>query len=226
MNKTPLQQLEAARMNNADNPPGLAGADTAQTTTGGTKHSADKPPLHLINRAALEAEARVLAFGARKYAEWNWSKGLKWADVARAAIGHLYAFLDGEDLDPESGLPHVAHARTEAGFLLEFIARGTGTDDRRPRAAALPPAPVEDRRTLAVGSREWAWCKLNQGLRLNHCDWPANSWIQIKGWQLVSHLGDIYDPSYSDSRHNSGWTVVRQDDSGTAHPAQTVPTRG
>ena len=97
----------------------------------GTKHSDGKPPLHLINREALIREAEVLAFGAKKYAEWNWAKGLSRTDVARAAIGHIYAWLDQEDIDPESGLNHIAHARCELGFLLEFIGRGTGIDDRR-----------------------------------------------------------------------------------------------
>lgn len=116
---------------------GTATVQYAEQTALGTKHSTDKPPLHLINRAALVAEAEVLAFGARKYAPWNWSKGLEWADAARAAIGHLYAFLDREDLDPESRLSHVAHARAETGFLLEFIAKGTGVDDRRPGAVRV-----------------------------------------------------------------------------------------
>lgn len=114
----------------------------------GTKHSQDKPPLHLIPRAALYAAAGVLEFGAKKYAAWNWSKGLSWTDVARAAIGHLEAFLDGEDYDTGEGgsnMLHVACALTECMFLAEFAAHGTGTDDRRPPR----PAPTREPLPLA-----------------------------------------------------------------------------
>ncbi|MGX5775489.1 dATP/dGTP diphosphohydrolase domain-containing protein [Methylorubrum zatmanii] len=98
--------------------------------TAGSKHDAGKEPVGLIPREAVLAEARVLAFGAEKYAAHNWRKGMRWSRLGDAAMRHLLAWLDGEDNDPETGLPHLAHLRCCAGFLLAYAERGDGTDDR------------------------------------------------------------------------------------------------
>jgi Domain of unknown function (DUF5664) len=101
--------------------------------TGGTKYDAGKPPMSLIPRSAHMAEAEVLAFGAKKYSAHNWRDGFKWSRLIDAAMRHLTAFSDGEDLDPETGLSHVAHLRCCTGFLLEHIVHELGTDDRYKR---------------------------------------------------------------------------------------------
>jgi hypothetical protein len=38
--------------------------------------------------------------------------------------------MRGEAIDPESGLPHLAHALTSLAFLVECDALGLGEDDR------------------------------------------------------------------------------------------------
>lgn len=60
---------------------------------------------------ALEAEARVLMFGDSKYGRDNWRKGLHYTRLLDAALRHIIAFADGEDLDPETGESHLAHAK-------------------------------------------------------------------------------------------------------------------
>ena len=89
-----------------------------------------KPPLGLIPRQALEAEAQVLAFGAEKYGRDNWRGGMAWSRLLDAALRHITAFVDGEDLDPETGLSHLAHARCCLAFLITYAELGLGTDDR------------------------------------------------------------------------------------------------
>lgn len=96
----------------------------------GVKLDADKPPMSLLDRHALEAIAGVLAFGARKYSAHNWRKGIEYSRLLDAAIRHLYAFSDGEDVDPESGLSHVAHAGCCVMFLLGTIEARPDMDDR------------------------------------------------------------------------------------------------
>lgn len=76
----------------------------------GVKHDQDKPRMDLLDPEALEGVARVLSFGARKYAEHNWRKGLAISRLLGAALRHIFAHLRGEDLDPESGLMHLDHA--------------------------------------------------------------------------------------------------------------------
>lgn len=69
----------------------------------------DKLPLDLLDPAALEGIAAVLAFGAKKYAPHNWRKGFKWSRLVAAMLRHTFAIMRGEYIDPESGLPHIDH---------------------------------------------------------------------------------------------------------------------
>lgn len=98
--------------------------------TAGVKHDAGKPPLSWIPVSALEAEARVLAFGGNKYGRNNWRKGLSWTRVLDAGLRHIFAFLEGEDVDPETGLSHLAHARCNLAFVIEYTKTHPELDDR------------------------------------------------------------------------------------------------
>lgn len=95
-----------------------------------TKHDEVKIPVHLLPWPALLEIAKVLGFGQRKYAAWNWTKGMAHSRLYRAALGHIGAALSGEDLDPESNLLHLAHAGCCILFLLSYKLFGLGTDDR------------------------------------------------------------------------------------------------
>lgn len=101
----------------------------------GRKTDSGKPRMSLINRRANIEEAKVLGFGEVKYDAWNWSKGMKWSRVLDAALRHIAAFADGEDVDPESGISHLAHARCCLGFLIDYEESHPELDDRRPRSA-------------------------------------------------------------------------------------------
>jgi hypothetical protein len=59
----------------------------------------------------------VLMFGAEKYDDHNWKKGLEWVGITESLQRHLNAFIDGEDDDPESKLTHVGHILCNAMFL-------------------------------------------------------------------------------------------------------------
>lgn len=109
----------------------------------GLKYDSGKPPLSLISRRANEEEAKVLAFGANKYARWNWANGIAWSRILDAALRHIGAFADGENFDAETGLSHLAHARCCLGFLLDYEKEHPELDDRRPRSKRLL-LPVTD----------------------------------------------------------------------------------
>lgn len=96
----------------------------------GLKLDHGKPPLSLVDRYAIEQIGQVLAFGARKYAAHNWREGIQYSRLLDAAMRHLYAFADGEDLDAESGLSHIAHAGCCVVFLLGMINAKPEMDDR------------------------------------------------------------------------------------------------
>lgn len=102
----------------------------------GRKDDVGKPRMDLIPPEVPYALGRVLEFGAHKYADRNWEKGFAWGRSVAALKRHLAAWEAGQDIDPESGMPHLWHVLTNAAFLTTFEARGTGTDDR-PKGCAL-----------------------------------------------------------------------------------------
>ena len=110
--------------------------DTETTKDVAVKADSGKPRLDLIAPEVLLAMGTVLDFGARKYAERNWEKGMSWGRVYAAAQRHLCAWQRGEDTDPESGLPHLWHAVTGLHFLVAYEIRESGVDDRSPYAVA------------------------------------------------------------------------------------------
>jgi len=95
-----------------------------------TKHDQDKPRMDLLPPEALIAVAEVLTYGANKYAAHNWRNGLNHSRMVAALLRHLMAYQTGEDADPESGLPHLAHMACNALMLLTSAKGGLGTDDR------------------------------------------------------------------------------------------------
>lgn len=99
------------------------------------KDDMGKPPLSLIPRSALLAEARVMAKGKAKYGAHNWrsGNGMAWSRLIDATMRHLLAFADGEDVDngeSGSGELHLANARCCLAFLIEYYEKQLGQDDR------------------------------------------------------------------------------------------------
>ncbi len=90
-----------------------------------------KCPLHLIPPVAMEHTAWAHKHGAEKYGPYNWRKSKVCVTTYVAAImRHLNAFRDGENDDPESGLPHLAHIGASVNILLDAQTCGTAVDDR------------------------------------------------------------------------------------------------
>jgi hypothetical protein len=91
----------------------------------GTKHDIGKSRPGLIPGRVLLAIGEVLAFGVKKYGVDNWKlvpdSRRRYLD---ALMRHMAAWSDGERLDQESGLPHLAHACTCVVFLLYFELTG------------------------------------------------------------------------------------------------------
>ena len=96
----------------------------------GTKYDSGKPQLSIIPPAAMEAIAKVFMFGAKKYTRDNFRGGFARTRLLDATLRHIYADLDGEDLDPESGLPHLWHAACSLCMLITNISEGRSEDDR------------------------------------------------------------------------------------------------
>lgn len=83
------------------------------------KYDAEKPPLSLLPTDPLVEIAKVLEFGARKYEPHNWRKGFTQSRLISALLRHILAYNNGQDLDEETRLSHIAHAGCMLLFLLE-----------------------------------------------------------------------------------------------------------
>lgn len=75
----------------------------------GQKFDEGKSRMDLLPMDALMEVAKVLTFGAKKYGDRNWEKGLDYQRLRAAILRHDAASEMGEELDPESGLSHKAH---------------------------------------------------------------------------------------------------------------------
>ena len=79
-----------------------------------------KPQLHLLKRHSLEQMALVRMFGVAKYENDTDWKLNPVEDYLSAALRHIYKHLSGEQLDPESGLDHLAHGMVSLMLALEI----------------------------------------------------------------------------------------------------------
>ena len=89
-----------------------------------------KPCLSLVPMRSIWEIAKVMTFGAEKYGRFNWKGGIKYSRLMDAALRHLVQFSEGEDLDSESGLSHLAHAGCCITMLLEMAMDRPDLDDR------------------------------------------------------------------------------------------------
>ena len=94
------------------------------------KFDHEKPRMDLIDPWALEGLAEVLTFGARKYAANNWRNGLGYSRVMAAMLRHMAAIQRGEDIDSDSGLPHIDHVGCCWMFLSNYMKTMPEQDDR------------------------------------------------------------------------------------------------
>ena len=114
------------------------------------RHNAGKLRMSLVPASLGRYTAAVLAYGAIKYSANNWRKGGNWTEIYESLQRHVDSFREGEDLDPESGLPHLSHAAFNLMVLIEFFDKGLGNDDRfryagQPGDALLPGRVLEFR---------------------------------------------------------------------------------
>lgn len=84
----------------------------------------------LIPAGPLRLLAEHFGRGARKYEDRNWERGYAWSLTFAALNRHLWAWWGGEDIDAETGSPHLAAVAWHAFALLEFAETHPELDDR------------------------------------------------------------------------------------------------
>lgn len=84
----------------------------------------------ILAMPGLDQVAKVGDYGAKKYDQWNYTKGMPWMKLLGSCSRHLASFIRGQDLDPESGLPHMAHLAYNALILLGYMEVHRAQDNR------------------------------------------------------------------------------------------------
>ena len=91
----------------------------------------DKLPLHLWPAAATALGSVGLLNGALKYGRANFRAiGVRASIYKDAAARHLDAWFEGEEVDPDDGVPHLAAVLACIAIIVDAQAAGKLNDDR------------------------------------------------------------------------------------------------
>jgi hypothetical protein len=104
--------------------------------TGGTKEQ-KLARYDLIPVEPLRLLAEHYGRGALKYESRNWERGYPWSLSYAAMMRHANQYWGGEDIDEETGSPHLVAVAWHAFALLEYMTTHQEFDDR--------PSTVSDR---------------------------------------------------------------------------------
>lgn len=96
----------------------------------GLRFNEGKTRFDLLEPFAMEQLAKVFTEGAKKYADHNWLKGMKWSKCLASLKRHIAAFEKGEDIDPELGTYHMANAAWNALAIMSYYKHYPEGDDR------------------------------------------------------------------------------------------------
>ena len=98
------------------------------------------PPVGLAYFAAAMRD------GARKYGPYNWrEKGVRASVYVDAAIRHIAAWHEREELAEDSGVHHLGHAMACLGILADAMECGQLVDDR-PKVPGGFPKVLKDQK--------------------------------------------------------------------------------
>lgn len=90
-----------------------------------------KAPMEYLVYSVLPMDAAVHKHGADKYGERNWRKDKILTSTYEGAIlRHFLAWAQGEDIDPDSGMPHLAHLRACCAVVLDAQMHNSLIDNR------------------------------------------------------------------------------------------------
>lgn len=131
----------------------------------GTKYGAGKPQPSLVPYDAIAWLARVLEYGAAKYARGNWQKLDSEADRIKlldALERHVGEFKSGKAFDVESKMPVIAHVLCNAVFLTYFLVRDgiPGSD----------PHELTDEQRQALADAKALGQRLAHEAKMKECD--------------------------------------------------------
>ena len=93
-----------------------------------------RAPLSTISGPVLYEIGLAMLEGAYKYGRHNYRvSGVRHSVYFDALMRHMWAWWEGEDIDPKSGLHHLSKAAACIFVMRDSIVKGNDVDDRPPR---------------------------------------------------------------------------------------------
>jgi hypothetical protein len=115
-------------------PPATPVQEEAATVSenGSVRFNVGKPDISQVPTEAILAVAQGLSYGERsgKYSKHNWRKGAEWTQYYNSAMRHMFAWLNGEEVDQESSELHIDLALSNLAMLKYNIVNHPNLDDR------------------------------------------------------------------------------------------------
>lgn len=100
--------------------------------------ASNKLPLSLVPDTMMVYAALAFLEGSLKYGRYNWRiTGVRSSVYLDALKRHITDYENGEDVDPKTGVPHLANALACLGIILDAKVCDKLNDDRPPRALML-----------------------------------------------------------------------------------------
>jgi hypothetical protein len=85
------------------------------------KQARYKAQWHLVDFKALEPMVKAIEHGNTKYEPNDWKTKYTKKQLIDKIQRHLVAIIDGEEIDPESKIPHIGHLLADAMFYSHFL---------------------------------------------------------------------------------------------------------
>lgn len=112
-----------------------------------------KPPLSTVPVPVIYELGLAMLEGALKYGRHNYRVvGVRMSTYYDAALRHLTAWWEGEDIDPESGVSHLVKAMACLAVVRDAEMAGLVTDDRPPMSH--PPGWMDSLKERVAQLRE------------------------------------------------------------------------
>lgn len=117
-------------------------SETRLTSPTGGRKGSKVERFDLLPTGPMRQLARHYGIGAEKYTERdadgrvihdganNWRLGYDWSLSFASLLRHAFAFWGGEDVDEETGTPHIVAAAWHCLTLAEFMQSHREFDDR------------------------------------------------------------------------------------------------
>lgn len=96
----------------------------------------NKVPFSTVPARVMAEVGLAMLEGSCKYGRHNYrDAGVRASVYYDAVLRHLAAWWEGQDIDPDSGLPHIVKAMAGLAVLRDSMINGNWNDDRPPPVA-------------------------------------------------------------------------------------------